>query len=141
MKFFFTVTKKSLAWLLCLSIVIFFTSLWFSSLKAQAIDGSTHEKRMIYINSLKISVDEENAAKKETVIPSAFSDVYSNYNSLQKKSGFDLSKYKGKSVTIYSYPLISGDKNLTLIICEGKIIGGDIADISFNGEMKPLKEK
>ena len=30
---------------------------------------------------------------------------------------------------------------LTLIVCEDSIIGGDIADIKIDGEMKPLKRK
>ncbi len=109
-----------------------------ASLKASVIDGSTHEKRMIYARSLKLNVDEENSSSKETQIPESFSEVYKNYNELQKRAGFDLSDFKGEAVTVYTYSLLGGKQNLTLIVHKGNIVGGDIADISVNGKMEPL---
>ncbi len=138
MKFFFTITKKSLAIILCVILIAFVTVARVASLKVSAIDGSTHEKRMIYARSLKLCVEEEEITYKETVIPRIFSDVYKSYNELQKEAGFNLSQYKGERVTVYTCPLSGEKRNLTLIVHKGKIIGGDICDISVKGEMKPL---
>ena len=140
MKLFFTFSKKTLGFILSVFVVLFVVIAWYSSLKVSAIDGSTHAKRMEYVRSLKLTVDEENCSSKETVIPSDFGKVYLKYNELQKRVGFDLSRFKGKQVTIYSYPLENTEKNLTLIVYKGEIIGGDIADIKINGEMKPLEQ-
>lgn len=140
MKLFFTVTKKGLCVALSAVVILFLSATWTFSLKASEIDGSTHAKRMIYINSLGIAVDEDNYSSKETVIPTVFQDVYSEYNKLQKEAGFDLSPFKGKSVTVYSYPVSGQEKNLTLIVCDGNIIGGDIAETSLNGKMLPLRK-
>ncbi len=141
MKFFFTVTKRGLAIALALIIIAFLAVARAASIKASAIDGSTHEKRMLYISSLKLSVQEENATSKQTVIPAEFSAVYEEYNKLQKSAGFDLSGYRGKEVTVYTYPLFGEQKNLTLIVYSGNIIGGDICDISVNGNMKALRKE
>lgn len=138
MRFFFTITKKGLFLMLCATIILFLTAMWCSSLKISFIDGSTHAQRMVYINGLKISVNEDLCTYKETVIPNEFGEVYEEYNMLQKQAGFDLSDFKGKSVTVYSYPVSGEEKVLTLIICDGKIIGGDIAETKINGKMKSL---
>lgn len=138
MKLFLTVTKKGLFVFLASVVVLFLSIMWIFSLKVSAIDGSTHAKRISYINSLGIAVDEDNFTSKETVIPTEFGEVYNEYNKLQKEVGFDLARFKGKGVTVYSYPVLKQDKNLTLIVCEGNIIGGDIAEISFSGKMLPL---
>lgn len=139
MKLFFLVTKKGLAAVLSAVIVLFILASWTVSLKLTAIDGSTHEKRAHYIKSLGYEINEKDITSKETVIPSEFGEVYSNYNKIQRQAGFDLSDYKGKNVTVYTYPLWENNKNLNLIVYEGKIIGGDVCDTAFDGEMKPLK--
>lgn len=140
MKFFLTVTKKGLFAALAASVIFFLCVMWATSLRVSAINGATHQNRMMYIKSLNIDVDEEAVSVKETVIPEDFGEVYNKYNEIQKKAGFDLTPFKGREVTVYSYPLKNQKQTLTLIVCEDIIIGGDIADIKIDGEMKPLKE-
>lgn len=139
MKFFFTITKKRLLTALCILIVAIITAFWFLSVKADYIDGSTHQKRFEFIRSLNLVIDEKNITCKETFIPDTFGDVYNKYNQLQQKSGFNLKNYKGRKVTVYTYNIDNKNCELHLIVCDGKIIGGDIAEIEINGEMKPLK--
>ncbi len=138
MRLFFTVTKRGLGIALGVAVMVFAVLSVSASLKASAIDGSTHRSRMVYIKGLNINVDEEGATLKETVIPQVFNDVYSEYNRLQLKAGFDLSRYKGEMVTIYTYPVIGKEQNLNLIVLKGEIIGGDICDIAADGEMISL---
>ncbi len=140
MKLFFTITKGRLAVIFCSIVIIFIGFVWTSSLRVCAIDGSTHAKRMVYIQSLNVSVDESGYIFKQTTIPENFSDVYLNYNKLQKKGGFDLSDYKGKQVMVYTYPLTDSAKNLTLIIYNGQIIGGDIAETKIGGKMTEIRK-
>lgn len=139
MKVFFTITKKGLAVFVALLIVVFLMTFKTLSLKYTAIDGSTQEKRDFFIKNLDYVYDGKGITKKEIVIPTDFSSVYENYNKLQKEAGFDLEKYKGENAVVYSYPSTDGNKILHIIIYKGKIIGGDIAETAFDGEMLPLK--
>ena len=87
-------------------------------------------------------MQEEYISKKEITIPTEFSDVYIKYNELQKKVGFDLLSFKGAKATVYTYK-VTDYKELknayaNLIICNGKIIGGDIFTTDLKGEMLPL---
>ena len=100
-------------------------------------DGSTNQNRVEYLESIGISAKELNVFSKEITIPQEFSDVYNNYNKLQNKAGFDLSEYKGKKATLYTYPMY-GTTEIHVIVHNGVIIGGDIASVEFGGEMKPL---
>lgn len=137
MKFFIMLSKKSLSIILAVLIIAFLLTMQIFSQKASRIDGSTNEIRVNYLKGLKLYVDDDSVQSKEIVIPTEFGDVYDNYNRLQKESGFDLSKYKGKPATVYTYPL-DKNSNVHLIVYGGQIIGGDIADVNIDGEIKPL---
>lgn len=141
MKFFFTFTKKGIAVFLAIIIIGFICASRILSVKYSFIDGSTEEKRIEYIRKIGHEADEKGISSKEILIPAKFTDVYREYNRLQKQSGFDLAQYKGRKATVYSYPLCGSEKILNLIVYKGEIIGGDICSPSFNGEMKPLPHK
>ena len=71
--------------------------------------------------------------------------MYDGYNKLQKEQGFDLSDYKGKKAEVYSYPVYNykGHKDcitLTLIGCDGVLIGGDVSCSELDGFMQGLKQ-
>ena len=140
MKFFIMLSKKNLFIITALVIIFLLVLGEVYSADSKAADGSTNAERISYIKSLGLEVDDSNASSKEITIPYDFGEVYGNYNKLQKKSGFDLSRYKGEKATVYTYPLIDDDNvQVHLIIIKGKVVGGDIADLALSGEMKPLK--
>ena len=112
MNFFITLSKRSLSIILSIIIIGFILVSQVFSQKASEIDGSTNEIRVQYLKGLKLEVDDSDVTSKDITIPQIFSKVYENYNNLQKKSGFDLSKYKGKPATVYTYKL-AGTKKLS----------------------------
>lgn len=77
-------------------------------------------------------------------IPEEFGDVYENYNKLQKKCGFDLSHYKGKTVLKYTYivlnPIESSNDTfyVNILIYENQMIGGDVQTVALKGVMFPI---
>ena len=84
----------------------------------------------------------EKYTQKDVIIPSEFNDVYSNYNEIQKKQGFDLSDYKGKTVKLYTYSITnyknqenSGCIFANILVFDNKIIGGDICSTALDGFM------
>ncbi|MBR4123824.1 MAG: DUF4830 domain-containing protein [Clostridia bacterium] len=139
MKPFFIITKRLIAVAFAVVVIFFMILSSVFSVKNERIDGSTNQKRVEYIKNLGFEVDDADVAFKQTVIPQKFDNVYKQYNSLQKKSGFDLSKYKSKTVTVYTYPLVSGNREAHIIIYNGVVIGGDVAEISADGSMSALK--
>ena len=106
------------------------------------IPGETVTDRVTYAKSLGYSIQEESETKKDIVIPSVFSDVYENYNALQKNSGFDLSAYKGEQAEVYTYPVTNHPEGdgvmMNIIVCKGRIIGGDICSAEYDGFMTGL---
>jgi hypothetical protein len=97
------------------------------------ISCSTTQERIAYLESLGYETD-ENESVKEITIPSEFNDVYTEYNSIQKQQGFDLEKYKGTSVTLYTYNITNYKDNenviADLIVSDGVLIGADLCDTS-----------
>jgi len=76
----------------------------------------------------------------ELVIPENFSPVYEKYNNMLKENGYDLSLYKGKKCTRYSYLIPSLNARANILVHNGKIIGGDISGITLDGIMIPIKK-
>lgn len=76
---------------------------------------------------------------EEVRIPVRFNEVYDRYNALQEAFGSNLADYRGRVCQKYSFALgrDSGQESrtLTLLVCDGHLIGGDCSDNAFDGEM------
>ena len=71
-------------------------------------------------------------------IPSEFDKVMNAYNELQKSQGLDLSKYREREVTRYTFkitnfPNYTGTVMANVIIYKNKVIGGDICSSDVTG--------
>ena len=141
MKFFIVLTKRRLVVITAVIIMAVVITGQIFSAESGRIDGSTDTARESYLKSLKIEIDSKDAVSKEIVIPDTFNDVYKEYNNLQQQAGFDLSDYKGRQATVYTYPLgFSSERVVNLIVCDGYIIGGDVSSIKLDGEMRALTQ-
>lgn len=142
MKLYFVFTRKNLAVILAVIIAVFILIGQFLSLESAGIDASTNAKRVLFLQGLGYEVDETATEIKDIVIPENFSAVYEKYNNLQKQAGFDLKNYRGKNAKVYSYSLQNDtEKQIHLIVCEDRLIGGDVASLKLNGNMTGLKRK
>lgn len=139
MKLFITFTKKTLIAVLAAVTAGLIIIGQLFTIRAGGIDGSTNAMRCEYVSGLGYSVDETAVSEKEIVVPEVFSDVYTKYNEIQKKAGFDLTLYKGKKAVVYTYRL-NGEEDtvINLIVSDKYIIGGDVSSVRIDGEMKPL---
>lgn len=97
----------------------------------------TNEDRRIFLSEKGLEVSKEEISMRNVQIPQEFDEVYTKYNELQKNQGFDLSKFKGKAVELYTYEIYNYDSTDTvyanLLIYNEKIIGGDIQSASLDG--------
>jgi len=111
-------------------------------------DGDSQEKITDFLAECGYTV--ANPVTKEITIPENFSEVYTSYNEIQKKQGFDLSRYKGKSATLYTFTVIGyineqGEPEnhieAHVIVCGGKIVGADVSSTRLDGFMKGVRSK
>ena len=111
-------------------------------------DLKTESDRQQFLADMGWKVGKKYESCRQVTIPEKFTAVYKNYNELQKQQGFDLSEYKGKNVTIYTYA-VKNYKNsqnpeaikATQIVYKGKLIGGDVCSIELNGFMQGLRNR
>lgn len=101
---------------------------------------STNEDRVKFLTDLGWSVTHSPVQTQQVRIPEEPSAVYERYNALQKSQGYDLSRYAGKTVTRYvyaiqNYPDTSEPVYATLLVLDGKIIGGDVTSTAAGGKI------
>ncbi len=107
-------------------------------------DGvKTNEDRLRFIAQF---VPEVSGEAKETVefsVPADFDRIMCSYNEIQKAQGLDITKYKNKKVTRYTYEIdgyedYNGPVYINLIIWRGNVIACDISSADPEGFVKPL---
>ena len=78
----------------------------------------------------------------DVTIPYVFNETYRRYNALQASFGTDLEDYCGKVCVQYRFCLQADDaeegRTLTLLVYDGRLIGGDISGNAFDGTMRGL---
>ena len=100
-------------------------------------DITTVEEQVAFLTSLGYEVEATPVYEGQVVIPEEFDSVYEAYNRIQRSQGLDLEKYKGKTVTRFSYLLIGNEQPTyaTMLIYRDKLIGGDITALGENGKV------
>ncbi len=88
-------------------------------------------------------VDAGSVETVEVTIPAEFDKIFAGYNEMQKAQGLDLSKYKKKAVTRYTfrvtnYPATedgaaSGTVYANVLVYRNRVIGGDICSANVDG--------
>ena len=79
-------------------------------------------------------------------IPNPLSDVYDKYNEIQIKQGFDLSRFRGKTVKRYTYKILNhvnlgkGEVLCNILVYNDKMIAADIMTTAIDGFMHGINE-
>ena len=84
------------------------------------------------------TVDAGSVEKDNVTIPSEFDKIFAGYNEMQKAQGLDLSKYKRKSVTRYTFTVTNykdydGTVYANVLVYRNRVIGGDICSADVSG--------
>lgn len=135
-------TKLFAAGLILLAAIVLVV-VFFTSGGAEAVDqapvGATNDDRVAYLASFGWSVNAQPKQSQPVKIPNTSDNkVFARYNELQISQGFDLTQYAGKEVTRYVYEILNYPEAkepvyASILVYDGKIIGGDITDSAPNG--------
>ncbi len=101
----------------------------------------TNEDRIAFIEQFGIKVGESETESVEFRIPENFDRVVAGYNEIQKRQGLDMSKYKNKKVTRYTYETANYNGSsayVNLIVYKGSVIACDVSSTSPDGFVHPL---
>ncbi|MCD7872070.1 MAG: DUF4830 domain-containing protein [Clostridiales bacterium] len=134
--------------IIVVAITFFSNHVKSSSPAASNVTLKTDAQREEYLKSLGWEFKTD-YTEKSIIIPQEFNDAYNDYNEIQKDQGFDLEKYKGKSVTLYTYNITNytGWENrdcvfANLLVSDGALIGGDVCSTSVSdGFMQGLEKQ
>ena len=138
--------------LITLTLVLLFAILLFGGSTAVAasvgvdvkLSGmKTNEDRLEFISQFGISVAGEPKETESFSVPESFDRIMSAYNEIQKMQGLDLTKYKNKKVTRYTYAVngyegYDGAVNVNLIIYRNTVVACDLSSVDPGGFLKPL---
>lgn len=105
------------------------------------------DERIAFISSFGWEIEEDPIDVRQVYIPEEFDDTYKAYNEIQLSQEYDLSAYKGFQVTKWVYRIVNypgyTDKNciqITLLVYDGYIIGGDVCSVELDGFMHGFKK-
>ena len=151
------VSIAAIALVATLALIIFIPSGSSSTVSASADTQSeirfdkikTDADRIAFLSKYGYTVEETPIETVEVTIPKEFDKVFAAYNELQKAQGLDLSKYKKKTVTRYTFTVTNydgydGTVYANVLVYRNRVIGGDIcsADVSgfIHGFERPAEE-
>jgi hypothetical protein len=110
-----------------------------SSDRKYSLSASTNEQRVAFFKQFGWTVNPEPIDEGEVTIPEKFGDVYITYNNIQKEQGLDLLPYAGKTVQQWIYAITNFPQQETmrgtLLVYNGKVIGGDLSTPQLDGFM------
>ena len=98
----------------------------------------SNESRIAFLKSFGWEVQHEPLESVKVTVPTEFDAVFAGYNDLQKLQGLDLSRYKQKEVTRYTYLVTNyngydGRVHANLIIYRGNVVAGEICTEDASG--------
>ncbi len=94
--------------------------------------------RVEFLRQFGWEIDTSSEKDAQVTVPSSFDKIYQAYNELQKKQGFDLCEYSGKTVDRYTYkitnyPAYDGVVFVNVIVYKNTVIGGDVCTEDKSG--------
>lgn len=91
-----------------------------------------------FLSQFGWSVDAASVETCEVTLPDEFDKVFAGYNEIQRAQGLDLSKYKNKKITRYTFEVTNyndyeGRVLANVLVFRNKVIGGDICSSDVSG--------
>ena len=92
-----------------------------------------------FLSQFGWEVDKAKVETAEITIPDEFDKIFAGYNEIQKSQGLDLSKYKKKKMTRYTFVVSNydgydGKVYANVLVYRNKVVGGDICSAEITGD-------
>ena len=89
-----------------------------------------------FLSQFGWEIDREPTEVKTVTVPNEFDKVFSAYNEIQKAQGLNLTRYRGKEVTRYTFRVLNcKDTSLpvwaNVLVYKKRVIGGDMYSSEF----------
>ena len=129
--------------LLIAAIVVIFSS---NSTATMSPNVSGNDARVEFLKGFGWEVTTSPVESGQVKVPQNASPIFERYNALQKSQGYDLSAYAGKTVMRYvyeikNYPGATEPVYATILICDNRIIGGDITNTAPTGKIQGFQKQ
>lgn len=145
------------AGVLCLALAVLFTLAVMADAGELAVRSEdavetagyakvkTDEARLQLLSELGWQTTGEVVEEESFTLPDTFDRVLLGYNEIQKDQGLDLTRYRKKKVTRYTYevtnyPHYEGRVYANLIVWRGRVIAGDISSADPMGFVQGLEQ-
>ena len=91
-----------------------------------------------FLSQFGWEVDAATAQSVQVTMPAEFDKVFVGYNELQKRQGLDLSKYRNREVTRYTFTVTNykgyeGTVYANVLVYRNRVIGGDVCSADVTG--------
>ncbi len=136
--------KKALRIVFAVGILLTAMILLLSRGKGDGV--STLEGRQIFLGELGWEVDPTSEDMRIVQLPEVLEGMLKDYNEIQLKQGYDLSKHLGETCQQYcyrvtNYPDQSQTVLVTLYIQGDRVIAGDVHSTALKGFLQGLKQE
>ncbi len=113
--------------------------------KENPLEVNSTAEMITYIESHGWEVDPIPTEEVEVTVPDTFDEVYTNYNEIQLRQGFDLTTYQGKLVKrttfiLLNYPDFPDNMRVDVLTHENLIVGADVCSLEIRGMMHGISE-
>ena len=102
----------------------------------------TEADRISLLSRYGYTVKEEPIEVASFTLPEEFDRTLSSYNELQKEQGLDLTRYKKKTLTRYTYEVTNhegeGTVYVNLILFHDRVVAADVCSADPTGFVKAL---
>lgn len=137
--------KKTVFLLITAGLIVFLAVGIKEKKKETAAVLPSTESICAYLMSYGWETDTDRMTSEDIIIPYEFSDVYTEYNSIQKRQGFDLSAHRGNEAVLITCPVTNyssqNDVYAELILEDTRLIGADLICYGENGFITPLNSR
>ncbi len=104
------------------------------------------EDAVSFLSQFGWTVNAEPVEVKTVTIPAEFDKVFSAYNELQKEQGLNLTKYKNKEVTRYTFTVTNyegydGTVYANVLVYRNRVIGGDVCSADVTGFVQGFEKQ
>ena len=110
-----------------------------AALKSVSYDKiKSAEDAAAFLEQFGWKVAAEDVQTVEVTMPDEFDKVFVGYNELQKRQGMDLSKYRGKTMTRYTFTVTNYDSDAgkvyaNVLVYRNRVVGGDLCSADVTG--------